>query len=376
MKKERTNKRKSKTVTTKTEMAQNLDVASTDGSVRYDAAARNLVAQKPVLAYILKSALEEYADYSVQEIAENFIEGTPEVRKIAVHPNHPDKKDDSEMMSGDDKIAGAPTEDTSQTDGTVFFDIRFVALLPKSKGFIEIFVNVEVQNNDTPGYPIPKRGIYYGSRMISSQRGKVFTNQEYGKIKKVVSIWLCQSAFGSKADTMNRYSIKEECLRGHFHEKKKNYDLMTVVVMRLGNKGESSEDNAIRLLSKMFSMHLKYEEKIDMLENEFKISMSKEIDREVWEVCNLSEGVYNRGYDKGYDTGYGSGYDKGLIVNLISLVCRNIQRGKSVAEMADWLAEPEEVIQNICDIAQSYAPDYDVEKIYADYCERADAVSV
>ena len=303
MKKERTNKTKSKTVSTKTEMAQNLDVASTDGSARYDAAARNLVAQKPVLAYILKSALDEYADYSVQEIAENFIEGTPEVQKIAVHPNHPDKKDDAKMMSGDDKIAGAPTEDTSQTDGTVFFDIRFVALLPKSKELIEIFVNVEVQNNDTPGYPIPKRGIYYGSRMISSQRGKVFTNQEYGKIKKVVSIWLCQSAFGSKADTINRYSIKEECLRGNFHEKKKNYDLMTVVVLRLGNKGESSEDNAIRLLSKMFSMHLKYEEKIDMLENEFKISMSKEIDKEVWEVCNLSEGVYNRGYDKGYDDG-------------------------------------------------------------------------
>ena len=106
--------------------------------------------------------------------------------------------------------------------------------------------------------------------MISSQRGKVFTNQEYGKIKKVVSIWLCQSAFGSKADTMNRYSIKEECLRGSFHEKKKNYDLMTVVVLRLGNKGESSEDNAIRLLSKMFSENLKYEEKIDMLKMNLK----------------------------------------------------------------------------------------------------------
>ena len=50
-----------------------------------------------------------------------------------------------------------------------------------------------MQMKDTPGYPIPKRGIYYGSRLISAQRGTVFKNQEYGKIKKVVSIWICQS---------------------------------------------------------------------------------------------------------------------------------------------------------------------------------------
>ncbi len=29
-------------------------------------------------------------------------------------------------------------------------------------------------------------------------------------------------------------------------------------------------------------------------------------------MCNLSTGVYNKGYDTGYDTGYGSGYDSGV----------------------------------------------------------------
>ena len=68
-----------KTVSVPSEIAQNLKVAEEDDSARYDEAARNLVAQKPILAYILKSALDEYAEYTVQEIAEKFIVGTPEV---------------------------------------------------------------------------------------------------------------------------------------------------------------------------------------------------------------------------------------------------------------------------------------------------------
>ncbi len=58
---------------------------------------------------------------------------------------------------------------------------------------VNVIINIEIQNDDTPGYPIPKRSIYYGSRLISAQRGSVFKDHEYGKLKKVVSIWICES---------------------------------------------------------------------------------------------------------------------------------------------------------------------------------------
>ena len=225
--------------------------------------------------------------------------------------DHPDKTAGSGMMSGDDKIEGLPTVDKSQKEGTVYFDIRFLVIHPVSGELLEIFINIEIQNDDTPGYPIPKRGIYYAARMISSQRGTVFKDQEYGKIKKSVSIWVCEGTADYRSDTINRYAFTEECLRGDFHEEKQAYDLMTVVVLRLGKKGVNSGDNAIRLLSKMFSMDLDYEEKLDALENEFQISTSKEISEEVQEVCNLSTGVFNKAYDKGYGSGYDSGYDSG-----------------------------------------------------------------
>ena len=291
--------RKAGTVYVPSELAQNLKAADEDAAFKYDESARNIVAQKSVLAYILKSALDEYAEHTVQEIAERFIEGEPELRKIAVHQDHPDRKDSAGMMSGDDKIEGEATVDKSQRDGAVYFDIRFIAALPSDGERIEILLNLEIQNKDTPGYPIPKRGIYYTARMVSSQRGTIFKDQEYGKIKKCVSIWICEDTANFRSDAINRYSFMEERLRGDFHEEKKDYDLMTVVVMRLGRKGENSGDDAIRLLSKMFSTNLSYEDKLDALQNEFKISVSREISEEVQSMCNLSAGVYNKGFSAG-----------------------------------------------------------------------------
>ena len=333
--------KKTAAVSVPSEIAQNLKVADEDATFKYDESARNIVAQKSVLAYILKSALDEYAEYTVQEIAERFIEGEPELRKIAVHQDHPDRKDDAGIMSGDDKIEGAPTADKSQRDGTVYFDIRFTAVLPADGGLIEVLLNVEIQNKDTPRYPIPKRGIYYTSRMISSQRGTIFKDQEYEKIKKCVSIWICEGTADIRSDTINRYSFTEECLRGDFHEKRRNYDLMTVVVLRLGSKGENSENDAIRLLSKMFSINLSYEDKLDALQNEFKISVSREMSEEVQNMCNLSTGVYSKGYDSGYGSGYDSGYDSGLSAGKMEqareTAYRLCDKGMSVEEIADMV---------------------------------------
>ncbi len=135
---------------TASEIAQNLDVA--DEKAKYDASARKLVAQKSVLAYILKSALDEFADIPVKQIAEEFIEGTPQVSEAAVHQDHPDavsSGESKEMLNGSDRIEGMPTEDIAVREGTVRYDIRFLTRVPGGDDRMEIIVNVEVQSRDT-----------------------------------------------------------------------------------------------------------------------------------------------------------------------------------------------------------------------------------
>ena len=152
-----------------TTIAKNICVA--DEKAGYDAACKRLLSEKIILAWIMKNCLEEYRNCDVDEITEKYIEGTPQVGEVAVAP------DESNRVS---VIQGAGNEDTSLTEGTVFYDIRFLAIAPVSGELIRLIINIEAQNDFYPGYPLIKRGIYYCSRMI---RGLHITLVGTGKIK-------------------------------------------------------------------------------------------------------------------------------------------------------------------------------------------------
>lgn len=92
---------------------------------------------------------------------------------------------------------------------------------------------------------IVKRNLYYCCRLVSSQYGTEFTNSHYEKIKKVYSIFICMNPPNYRKNTINQYSIQEE----------------------------------------------------------FGIKMTQELEREVSEMCNLSEGVEQKGIAKGIAKG-------------------------------------------------------------------------
>ena len=100
----------------------------------------------------MKNCLEEYCGCAVEEIAEKYIEGTPQVGEVAVAP------DESNRVS---MIQGAGNEDASLTEGTVTYDIRFLAIAPVSGELIRLIINIEAQNDFYPGYPLIKRGIQH-----------------------------------------------------------------------------------------------------------------------------------------------------------------------------------------------------------------------
>ena len=176
----------------------------------------------------------------------------------------------------------------------------------------EVIVNIEVQNHDLPGYPIPKRAVYYASRLISAQRGEVFKNQEYEKIKKVVSIWICRDTALKRSDMINEYRFQEICHQGEYREDKKNYDLIRIFILRLGERGEESEDPAIRLLSSLFSAEKTAAEKKKMLSEEFHIDVTEEINQEVSRMCNLSAGIFEKGMEAGIAKGRCEGRAEGM----------------------------------------------------------------
>lgn len=269
-------------------LAKNITAIGVNAS--YDSACKRLLANKVILAWIMKSCLEEYANCSIQEIMERYIEGEPDIGQVPVNM-------DEKVLS--EQIETTSVEDNSVYEGTVSYDIRFYANTPGTGERNRLIINIEAQNDFYPGYPIVKRGIYYCSRMISSQYGVEFTESHYDRIKKVYSIWICMNPPKYRRNSINRYFIKEEKLIGDVSERKENYDLITTVMICLGESNDKNSLGVLRLLEVLLSSERGIEEKKEILQKDFSIEMTKTIEREVSIMCNLSKGVEEKGIEKG-----------------------------------------------------------------------------
>ena len=319
----------------------------------YDESCKNILANKIILAWIMKSCMKEYKDCSIRDIADHYIEGIPEISQREVHR-------DEAPASDPGKIRGENTEDKAVNEGTVRYDIMFRAILPQGQEKIELIINIEAQKDFYPGYPLIKRGIYYGCRMISSQYGTIFTNSHYEKIQKVYSIWICFNPPEKRKNSINIYSVKEKSVVGKVKEKEADYDLLTAVMICLdsgkeekeGNHQEGTEESEIlRLLEVLFSTERELKEKEKILENEYGITMTYEEKEEVEKMCNLSEYVWEKGLT------YGE------LQNLVRMVLKKMRKDVSYEITAELFEEPVEKIRKIYEVAEKYAPEYDIESI-------------
>ena len=256
---------------------------------QYDAVCKRLLAYKEFLARIMQRCVVEFKDCSIDDIVNKYIEGEPHVAEIGVHPN----------TSNANLITGMNTEDKSLNEGLVTYDIIFYALAPKDGSLIKLILNVEAQNDASPGYPLTKRALYYCGRMLSAQYGREFVKSEYDRLKKVYSIWICTDGPLYKQNTINIYSVKEDSFIGEHAEPVSNYDLLTVVMIYTADDFMDLQNDVIKMLSVLLSRNLDAKERMNILEDSFDIAMTEEVKQEVDEMCNLSQGVRAYGRAEG-----------------------------------------------------------------------------
>jgi len=329
----------------------------TGTKARYDAACKRLLSQKVILARILKECAAEYGEYSVEEISQRFIEEGTQVNGIALEPDG--VAGGSTFPSA---IRGERNEDVSLAEGTVLYDIRFCAIVPHSGQ--RLLIDLEAQNEFHPGYSLTKRAAYYEGRMISAQRGTEFEGSDYDELKKVYSIWVCMEPPGELRNTITVISNEQKPLVGEMKFLPREYDLMSTVIICLGDPDGERSTGVLRLLNVLLSVQIKVDEKKYILENEFNIPMTQELEEEVSTMCNLSEGVERRGIQKGLQQGLQQGIQQGLQQGIQrgiqqgirAMVIDNIEEGvsreKICEKLCHWFELPMEE-------AQAYVGRYD-----------------
>lgn len=212
-------------------------------------------------------------------------------------------------MVGTDRISGERNEDTSVTEGKVTFDIRFRAITPRNE-LIQLIINIEAQRSRRTPYPLLKRAMYYVSRLISSQYGVDFDKAQYGKIKKVYSIWLCMDAPNDRGG-ITCYRMQEVPKYGNIQTDKENYDLQQVVMVYVAHARADMENRLLNLLGELLVSKDNAKMKKAELINHYDIDLNDDEERLVRTMCNLSVGLYARGEEIGFGKGEKSGFAKG-----------------------------------------------------------------
>ena len=241
----------------------------------YDTLAKRLLARKSILAYILKYAVSEFVDCSLDDIAKKYIEGDP-----LLHINTIPLDDTLD-------IKGKHTESNSPLEGLVTFDIIFDAFAPTGEP-IKLIINIEPQKTTTSiGYKLTKRAVYYVARLISSQKEKEFHGDDYNGLKKVYSIWIAMDVQNYRANSIQEYSLTEKILHGTFHDELQNYDLLKIIILNLGTKKTSHK--LLDLLHLIFMDLRLSDEKEKILHDEYDIKLTRDMRKELTQMGGLME---------------------------------------------------------------------------------------
>ncbi|MCD8222611.1 MAG: hypothetical protein LUD07_10625 [Clostridiales bacterium] len=82
-------------------------------------------------------------------------------------------------------------------------------------------------------------------------------------------------------------------------ERPQCYDLMSVIMVCLGRSDGDHYSGVLKLLDVLLSDETDQKEKRRVLEEDFNIPMTGEIEGRVNTMCNLSDGVFRRGVEQG-----------------------------------------------------------------------------
>lgn len=173
----------------------------------------------------------------------------PLIGKVAIGEENVHRDEVPKYLSS--KVDGEATEDSSFTEGTRYYDMKFSAVTPNNET-ISLIINIEIKNDFNLTYPLIKRAIYYASRMISAQYGTVFEKSDFGKIQKVYSVWICTNPDVRHRNTISQYEFTRKNVLGEITDTEKdklNYDLISVITICLGESATKECKGIIRFLN-------------------------------------------------------------------------------------------------------------------------------
>jgi hypothetical protein len=314
---------------------------------QYDEHAKNLLGHKIILAHILSKVVDEFKGMKPEDIVD-YIEGEPMISAVPVDPGMTNVEETDKKGQ---RIVGLNTENSEQNEGMARFDIIFYVRM--RDGLAQIIINVECQKDEPLAYKILNRAIFYVCRLVSSQKERDFKKQNYDDLKRVYSIWVCMNE--EENSLCHIHLSKDEVLGSHRWEG--NLNLLNIVMIGVTNElPEKDEEYELhRLLSALFSNTIKPDDKLEIMKTEYGIPVTRKMEEEVNYMCNLGQGIYERGEASGEARGVKIGEARGVKIgeNRGKIKVYAYEMNLSAEEIAAKLGMEKEDVAKIIEEGQS-----------------------
>lgn len=225
------------------------------------------------MAHILVKTVDAFKGMRPGEVI-GYIEGTPQISTVSIEPGLTNQK----KKTNGQRIVGFNTENGELGEGLVRFDI-----------------------------------VFYGSRLISSQKERDFENSNYDDLRQVYSIWICMNM--DENSMCHVHLVEDQVIGGYVW--KGNLDLLHIIMIGLAKElPEHDETYELhRLLGALLSKQLTGEEKLNIMGQEYNIPIEENLRKDVDVMCNLSQGIKEDGIAIGREEGRAEG-EAGIILKM------------------------------------------------------------
>ena len=325
-------------------------VAAADRDAAYDSEAKRLLSNKIILAHIMAATIDEFTGMKPEDIVQ-YIEGEPVTDAVPTEPGLTNQRnaktkpgtgkrsaEEQPAENAAARIVGLNTENSEINEGLIRFDIIFYARM--KDGLSRIIINIELQKDNPAEYDILNRAVFYVSRLVSSQKERDFAGMDYNDIKRVFSIWICM---GMKESSMNYVHLTNDRLEGEY-EWGGGIDLLNIVLIGLPDRlPKQKEGNELhRLLGTLLSGGLATEEKLKIIETEYNIEADTNIAKGVSGMCNLSQGIREKGRKEGMAEGQRAGLEKAELSAVKNLMLKLKMTAEQAMDTLDIEADRRE----------------------------------
>ena len=118
--------------------------------------------------------------------------------------------------------------------------------------------------------------------------------------------------YADGASGITRYRLTENQEYGAYREDRRNYDLLQVVMVYIGQGKRELGNRLLNLLEEIFKSKDSAKDKRERLQKEYQIDLNEDEEGMVDTMCNLSVGIFEKAWNQGGAAGMTKGLEQGL----------------------------------------------------------------